>query len=224
MHLRHVQPNAIRMKRLMDFLRSNGKHDERVLTVMAGIPRELFVPKTMATDAYDDACLPIGEQQTISMPSVVAQMTSALELTGAEKVLEIGTGCGYQTSILCKLSKRVFTIERLKRLSETAVQRLQDMGYTNFTPMVGDGTLGWPAQAPFDRIIVTAAGPWVPSALVAQLAVGGVLVIPVGPQETTQKLIKIVKLADGTTEESTLGTVSFVPLVGEQGIKLAKRA
>lgn len=219
MHLRHVQPNAIRMKRLMDSLRSRGTYDERVLTVMAGIPREMFVPKTMATEAYDDACLPIGEQQTISMPSVVAQMTSALELTGNEKVLEIGTGCGYQTSILCRLVKRVHTIERLKGLSTTAVQRLHDMGYTNFTPLVGDGTLGWPAQAPFDRIIVTAAGPWVPSALVEQLKVGGILVIPVGPQETMQKLVKVVKTETGT-EESVLGTVSFVPLVGEQGVKL----
>lgn len=219
MHLRHIQPNATRMKRLMDFLRSRGTYDERVLSVMASIPRELFLPKTMSAEAYDDACLPIGELQTISMPSVVAQMTSALELKGAEKVLEIGTGCGYQTSILSKLCKRVFTIERHKSLSLTAVQRLQDMGYTNFTPLVGDGTLGWPAQAPFDRIIVTAAGPWVPEALVSQLAVGGILVIPVGPQETLQKLVKVVKQADGTTVETVLGTVSFVPLVGEQGVK-----
>src|SRR5690606_34914463 len=141
------------------------------------------------------------------------------ELTGSEKVLEIGTGCGYQTSILCKLCKRVFTIERLKRLSETAVQRLQDMGYTNFTPMVGDGTLGWPAQAPFDRIIVTAAGPWVPASLVQQLAVGGILVIPVGTQEELQKLLKIRKTGENITEEEIIGTVSFVPLVGQQGIK-----
>jgi protein-L-isoaspartate(D-aspartate) O-methyltransferase len=219
MHLRDVKPNAIRMKRLMDTLRANGKYDERVLAVMAGIPREMFVPKAMATDAYDDACLPIGEQQTISMPSVVAQMTSALELTGSEKVLEIGTGCGYQTSILSKLVKRVFTIERLKGLSVTAVQRLQDMGYTNITPLVGDGTLGWPGQAPFDRIIVTAAGPWVPSALIQQLKVGGILVIPVGGQEAMQKLVKVIKTEAGT-EETVLGMVSFVPLVGEQGVKL----
>ncbi|PZP39068.1 MAG: protein-L-isoaspartate O-methyltransferase [Pseudomonas fluorescens] len=212
------------MKRLMDFLRQNNRYDERVLAVMAAIPRELFVPKTMVSEAYDDACLPIGEMQTISMPSVVAQMTSALELRGTEKVLEIGTGCGYQTSILCKLVRRVFSIERHKSLSESAVKRLQDMGYTNFTPLVGDGTLGWPAQAPFDRIIVTAAGPWVPSALVDQLAVGGILVIPVGPQETMQKLVKVVKNQDGTTQETVLGDVSFVPLVGEQGIKKAVRA
>ncbi len=219
MHLRDVKPNAIRMKRLMDYVRSHGRYDERVLAVMGSIPRELFVPKAMAVDAYDDACLPIGEQQTISMPSVVAAMTSAIELSGSEKVLEIGTGCGYQTSILCKLCKRVYTIERLKGLSTTAVQRLSDMGFTNFTPMVGDGTLGWPAQAPFDRIIVTAAGPWVPSALVEQLKVGGILVIPVGTQEERQKLVKVVKTETGT-EETVIGTVSFVPLVGEQGVKL----
>lgn len=219
MHLRDVKPNTIRMKRLMDIVRGHGNYDERVLAVMGAIPRELFVPKAMAVDAYDDACLPIGEQQTISMPSVVAAMTSAIELTGSEKVLEIGTGCGYQTSILCKLSKRVYTIERLKGLSTTAVQRLSDMGFTNFTPLVGDGTLGWPAQAPFDRIIVTAAGPWVPSALVEQLKVGGILVIPVGTQEERQKLVKVVKTETGT-EETVLGTVSFVPLVGEQGVKL----
>ncbi|RYG59783.1 MAG: protein-L-isoaspartate(D-aspartate) O-methyltransferase [Alphaproteobacteria bacterium] len=207
------------MKRLIDYVRSHGKYDERVLAVMGNIPRELFVPKAMAVDAYDDACLPIGEQQTISMPSVVAAMTSALELTGNEKVLEIGTGCGYQTSILCRLCKRVYTIERLKGLSTTAVQRLSDMGFTNYTPMVGDGTLGWPAQAPFDKIIVTAAGPWVPSALVEQLKVGGTLVIPVGTQEERQKLVKVVKTETGT-EETVIGTVSFVPLVGEQGVKL----
>ncbi len=219
MHLRDVKPNAIRMKRLMDIVRGHGKYDERVLAAMAAIPRELFVPKAMAVDAYDDACLPIGEQQTISMPSVVAAMTSAIELSGSEKVLEIGTGCGYQTSVLCRLCKRVYTIERLKGLSTTAVQRLSDMGFTNFTPMVGDGTLGWPAQAPFDRIIVTAAGPWVPSALVEQLKVGGILVIPVGTQEERQKLVKVVKTETGT-EETVIGTVSFVPLVGEQGVKL----
>lgn len=223
MHLRHIQPNPTRMKRLMDLLRSHGKYDERVLSVISTIPRELFLPKSMSTEAYDDACLPIGELQTISMPSVVAHMTTLLELKGTEKVLEIGTGCGYQTSVLSKLCKRVFTIERHKSLSVTAVQRLHDMGYTNFTPLVGDGTLGWPGQAPFDRIIVTAAGPWVPEALVSQLAVGGILVIPVGTQDAMQKLVKIVKEPDSSLSESFCGAVSFVPLVGEQGIKESVR-
>lgn len=224
MHLKNVQPNAIRMKRLMDLLRAGGRYDERVLAVMAAIPRELFVPKTMAAEAYDDACLPIGEQQTISMPSVVAQMTSALELKGNERVLEIGTGCGYQAAVLCKLCRRLFTIERLKGLSTTAVQRLQDMGHTNFTPLVGDGTLGWPVQAPFERIIVTAAGPEIPQALVDQLAPGGILVIPVGTQEARQTLYKVTKNAEGEVAKEVLGPVAFVPLVGEQGVKEARRA
>lgn len=223
MHLRNIQPNATRMRRMLDAVRANGTRDEKVLEAMARIPRELFVPKTMAADAYDDACLPIGEQQTISMPSVVAQMTAALNLTGSEKVLEIGTGCGYQTALLCRLAKRVFTIERLKGLSETAVPRLQAMGYTNFTPLVGDGTLGWPGQAPFDRIIVTAAGPQVPPALVDQLAKGGVLVIPVGPQESTQRLVRVAKDTEGTVTQEILGPVAFVPLVGQQGVG-ARRA
>lgn len=218
MHLRHVQPNATRMRRMLDSVRANGTRDERVLEAMAKVPRELFVPKTMVADAYDDACLPIGEQQTISQPSVVAQMTAALNLSGGEKVLEIGTGCGYQTAILCRLAKRVFTIERLKGLSEAAVPRLQAMGYTNFTPLVGDGTLGWPGQAPFDRIIVTAAGPQIPPALVEQLAAGGTLVIPVGPQESTQQLVRVTKDSDGVVAQEVLGLVAFVPLVGQQGV------
>lgn len=223
MHLKHIQPNATRMRRMLDAVRASGTRDEKVLEVMSKIPREVFLPATMATDAYDDACLPIGEQQTISMPSVVAQMTAALNLSGREKVLEIGTGCGYQTAILCRLAKRVFTIERLKGLSETAVPRLQGLGCTNFTPLVGDGTLGWPGQAPFDRIIVTAAGPQVPPALVEQLANGGILVIPVGPQEATQKLVRVVKDAEGKTTQEILGPVAFVPLVGQQGVA-ARRA
>ncbi len=224
MHLKNIQPNTIRMKRLIEGIKKQGIADDKVLAVLATIPRELFVSKALATDAYDDACLPIGELQTISMPSVVARMTSALELTGTEKVLEIGTGCGYQTVILSRLCRRVYTVERHKSLSEHAVKRLHDMGITNFTPLVGDGTLGWPAQAPFERIIVTAAGPWVPAPLVEQLAIGGILVIPVGPQETAQKLLKIRKLSATETSEENLGPVAFVPLVGQQGAAQTFRA
>lgn len=224
MHLRNIQPNATRMRRMLEAVRAQGITDARVLEAMSRIPREMFVSAALATDAYDDACLPIGEQQTISMPSVVAQMTAALELKGGEKVLEIGTGCGYQTAVLCKLVRRVFTIERLKGLSDAAVPRLQALGYTNFTPLVGDGTLGWPAQAPFDCIIVTAAGPQVPPALVAQLANGGRLVIPVGPQEATQKLVRVRKSAEGEVTQEILGPVAFVPLVGEQGVAAPRRA
>lgn len=222
MHLKNVLPNATRMRRLLDIVRSQGVSDLRVLEAMARVPRELFVPRAMAVDAYDDACLPIGEQQTISMPSVVARMTEALALTGKEKVLEIGTGCGYQTAVLCRLAKRVFTVERLKGLSDTAVPRLQAMGYTNFTPLVGDGTLGWPQQAPFDAIIVTAAGPRIPQALVAQLAPGGRLVIPVGELESRQQLMLVTKSLDGQLQQKILGTVVFVPLVGQQGVALRR--
>jgi len=218
MHLKHIQPNATRMKRMLEIVRRDGSADERVLEAMGRVPRELFVPRTMQADAYDDACLPIGEQQTISMPSVVAMMTAALNLKGHEKVLEIGTGCGYQTAILCRLAKRVFTIERLKGLAEPTAARLHAMGYTNFTPMTGDGTLGWPGQAPFHAIIVTAAGPKVPPALVEQLMPGGVLVIPVGAQEHTQQLLRVCKGEDGNCTTEDLGPVMFVPLVGQYGV------
>ncbi len=224
MHLKNVQPNAIRMRRMLEAVKAQGVTDEKVLSVLATIPRELFVSKALATDAYDDACLPIGELQTISMPSVVARMTAALELSGTEKVLEIGTGCGYQSILLSKLCRRVYTVERHKSLSEAAVKRLHDFGITNFTPLVGDGTLGWPAQAPFDRIIVTAAGPWVPAPLIEQLGIGGVLVIPGGPQETSQKLLKIRKISATETVEENLGPVAFVPLVGQQGLPQTHRA
>lgn len=222
MHLKNIQPNATRMRRMLDIIRQAGVTDAAVLDAMARVPRELFLPRALAAEAYDDNALPIGELQTISMPTVVARMTAALGLTGQEKVLEIGTGCGYQTAVLCRLSRRVFSIERHARLSTTAVSRLTAMGYTNFAAMVGDGTLGWPQQAPFDAIIVTAAGPRVPPALVEQLKPGGVLVIPVGGEETLvpggqQRLIRCLKQPDGSVIQEVLGLVSFVPLVGAQG-------
>jgi protein-L-isoaspartate(D-aspartate) O-methyltransferase len=217
MDLRRVVPNPLRVQRMIAMLRKAGVNDDAVLHAMSLVPREVFVAPTLATQAYDDACLPIGEQQTISMPSVVATMTAALGLTGREKVLEIGTGCGYQTAVLSKLCRRVYTIERHEPLSRVAVPRLHNMGVTNFTPMVGDGTLGWPEQAPFDAIIVTAAGPQVPVALVDQLKPGGVMVIPVGPQETQQKLVRVVKDDQGQVRQEILGPVAFVPLIGVQG-------
>lgn len=219
MHLKNVQPNATRMRRMLEAVRAKGVTDPKVLEAMARVPRELFVSRALAVDSYDDVTLPIGEQQTISMPSVVGYMTQALELAGREKVLEIGTGCGYQTAILVRLCRRVYTVERLERLSKTAQERLTGMGHTNWIAMVGDGTLGWQAQAPFEAIIVTAAGPKVPPALVQQLAVGGRLVIPVGPTETDQRLLRITKLDEaGATREEVLGRVVFVPLVGAQGV------
>jgi len=218
MHLRHLQPNSTRMQRLLQLVKAQGIQNARVLEALAKVPREFFIPPALQAEAYEDNCLPIGEQQTISMPSVVARMTEALHLKGDEKVLEIGTGCGYQTAVLCRLAKRVYTIERFKSLSDSAVRRLAALGYTNFTALVGDGTLGWPAQAPFRAIIVTAAGPCVPQALLDQLALGGVLIIPVGVQEHDQSLLKITKQPDGVVTQENLGKVVFVPLVGQQGI------
>lgn len=206
---------------MLDAVRAKGVDDPRVLDALAKVPREVFVSRALAIDAYDDITLPIGEQQTISMPSVVGAMTQALELTGRDKVLEVGTGCGYQTSVLCRLARRVFTIERLEGLSKPTQDRLTSLGYTNWVARVGDGTLGWPEQAPFDAIIVTAAGPRVPPSLVDQLTVGGRLVIPVGPTESEQRLIRVTKEAGGKTREDVLGRVVFVPLVGKEGVNKA---
>lgn len=215
--LHRLPSHPARMEKLLAAVKKVGVSDATVLGALAKIPRELFLSPSLAAQAYDDLCLPIGEQQTISMPSVVGKMTAALGLKGREKVLEIGTGCGYQAAVLAKLCARVYTIERHAPLQRAAVQRLSQMGIHNIVPKVGDGTLGWPEQAPFDGIIVTAAGPKIPEALVAQLKEGGVLVIPVGPQETQQTLVKITKLAAGKLQEELLGPVTFVPLIGAQG-------
>jgi protein-L-isoaspartate(D-aspartate) O-methyltransferase len=213
----HTAPATQRQNKLVQAMMKAGVSDEAVLRVMAAIPRELFLSPSLAAQAYDDLCLPIGEQQTISMPSVVAKMTAALGLTGREKVLEIGTGCGYQAAVLAKMCRRVYSIERHAPLQTAALQRLSAMGVHNITAKVGDGTLGWPEQAPFEAIIVTAAGPRIPEALVAQLAHGGRMVIPVGPQETEQRLVKLEKDQNGTVRETILGPVAFVPLIGAQG-------
>lgn len=217
-HLKSVVPPRQRMERMLALVKDSGVTDQRVLGAMSQIPRELFVAPALAAEAYDDRALPIGFQQTISMPTVVAHMTQALELTGNEKILEIGTGCGYQASILCKLAKRVFSIERIGELAKVSHKKLADLGCTNFVGQVGDGTLGWPQQAPFAGIIVTAAGFDVPQPLLTQLAVGGKLVIPVGPLTQPQKLLRLTRLDEGTGPESFceefLGYVTFVPLVG----------
>lgn len=218
MNLRNVVPPRQRMERMIQLIKDSGMNDQRVLDAIAAIPRELFVPPALKTEAYDDKALPIGAQQTISMPTVVAHMTAALELTGNEKILEIGTGCGYQSAVLCKLARRVFSIERIGELTKTSHKLLSDMGCTNFVGQVGDGTLGWPQQAPFAGIIVTAAGFDVPQPLLTQLAVGGKLVIPVGPLTQPQRLLRLTRLDEGegksSFREEFLGYVTFVPLVG----------
>jgi protein-L-isoaspartate(D-aspartate) O-methyltransferase len=187
--------------------------DERVLATMRSIPREWFVPPESQHLAYEDRPLPIGYDQTISQPFIIALMTEALELTGKEKVLEVGTGSGYQAAILSKLARRVITIERLKPLADAAKKLLAELGYTNVEVHVAEKALGWVQEAPYDAIIVTAAAPKVPSDLMAQLAIGGRLVIPVGSRYI-QKLYKVTKGRKKNTFEN-LGGCRFVSLIGK---------
>ncbi len=190
--------------------------DERVLAAMAKIPRHQFVEEGLWNQAYSDRPLSIGDGQTISQPRIVAAMTQALRLTGTEKVLEIGTGCGYQTAVLCELAAHVHSIERITRLSNRARRNLYELGYMKFSLRIGDGTIGWPEAAPFDAIIVTAGGPTVPPSLREQLAVGGRLLIPVG-DEDTQSLLQITRRDATTYDETRLAGCRFVKLIGEQG-------
>lgn len=198
-------------------LRRRGIHDQRLLAVMANIPRHSFVSSDYQLAAYEDRPLPIGEGQTISQPYMVAVMTQSLELKGDERVLEIGTGSGYQTAILAEMAKTIFTIERIQELLLRAQKILQELGYENIFFLTGDGTKGWPEKAPFDGIIVTAGAPEIPQTLTSQLAEGGRLVIPVGPRYT-QTLYKVTRKRNQFTEEDLTGCV-FVPLVGDFGWK-----
>jgi protein-L-isoaspartate(D-aspartate) O-methyltransferase len=204
---------AVAKQRLIAELRRGGIDDERVLAVMTAIPREVFVSATFVERAYDNMALPIGFGQTISQPLVVAAMTQALDIGPRMKVLEIGTGSGYQAAILARLCRRLYTIERYKVLAKDAEKRLLDLRIHNVVFHVGDGTRGWPPQAPFDRILVTAAAGEMPMALIAQLAVGGVMLVPVGDDPVNQTVERVVRTEDGYTREPIM-PVRFVPLVG----------
>lgn len=197
------------------YVAARGVTDERVLQVMRDVPRHLFVPALVAAKAYGPGALPIGKGQTISQPYIVGRMIELLELSGTEKVLEIGTGTGYQAVVLSKLCARVFSIERINELALKASELIRELRIHNATVKVFDGTYGWSDQAPFDRIIVAAAAPAVPEPLVAQLARGGRLVIPVGP-EGKQRLARVVRVGTGVKIEDC-GTAEFVPLVGKFG-------
>jgi protein-L-isoaspartate(D-aspartate) O-methyltransferase len=186
--------------------------DEKVLRVMGQVRRHLFVPERMGEYAYLDHPLPIGSEQTISQPYMVAYMTQALELENTDKVLEIGTGSGYQAAVLAKIVEQVFSIEIIPELAQRAAVLLQELGYENVQVRTGDGYLGWPEEAPFDAIIVTAAPDHVPSALVKQLAPGGRLVIPLGNKK--QELVRLVRVGEEIREESLL-PVRFVPMTGQ---------
>lgn len=196
---------------------SRGIRDPRVLAAMRKVPRHFFVDEALQEQAYSDHPLPIGEKQTISQPYIVALMSEALQLKGHEKVLEIGTGSGYQAAVLAELADRVFSVERFPTLAFRANQILQKLGYRKVIIRVGDGTLGWPDDAPFDGIVVTAGAPDIPQALVDQLRVGGRLVVPVGDR-ISQDLILVERAPEGINK-SNLGGVRFVDLVGKWGWK-----
>ena len=207
--------NLARERMVKNQLITRGIKDQRVLKAMGKVPRHLFIEEVLAGEAYNDHPVPIGEKQTISQPYIVALMTEALELTGKETTLEIGTGSGYQTAILAELSSRVYTIERIKSLLVNARKLLAQLGYDNILFKAFDGTLGWKEFAPFDAIMVTAGAPNIPQPLIDQLADNGRIIIPVGDKHT-QELIKITKKEEGL-KQSNLGGCRFVNLIGVHG-------
>jgi protein-L-isoaspartate(D-aspartate) O-methyltransferase len=203
----------IEREKLIEHLRREIS-DERVLSAMARVRRELFVPGSSRHLAYEDRPLPIGEGQTISQPFIVALMTQALELVGTEKVLELGTGSGYQAAIIAELAREVITVERIHKLAQSARGTLKRLGYTNVKVHLATRTLGWRAEAPYDAIMVTAAAPRIPKELINQLVVGGRLVIPVGSR-WEQDLLQVIKKKEGMTIKN-LTPCRFVPLIGEE--------
>jgi protein-L-isoaspartate(D-aspartate) O-methyltransferase len=216
---------AKQRKKMVDSqIRSRGVRDERVLRAMEKIPRHLFIDEGLIDQAYNDNPLPIGEKQTISQPYIVALMTEALELKGREKVLELGTGSGYQAAILAELADRVFTVERLASLAQKARKLLESLNYYNVVIRVGDGTYGWREESPFDAIAVSAGSPSIPRMLVEQLAIGGRLVIPVGGRYS-QSLIKLTRLSENPDDvkKEDLGGCRFVSLIGEHGWKVEQQ-
>ncbi|MEM7505458.1 MAG: protein-L-isoaspartate(D-aspartate) O-methyltransferase [Pseudomonadota bacterium] len=200
------------MMQLIFALRSAGVTDRRVLDAMEAIPRDVFVERTFKDRAFEDMPLPIACGQTISQPSVVAKMTEALHITPRCKVLEVGAGSGYHAAILSRLARRVYAVERHRPLALEARARMEQLGLANVTIRAGDGTRGWPEQAPFDRILATAAAHDAPGPLLEQLRVGGIMVLPVGQTDEVQQLIKIEKTENGHLY-SELGDVLFVPLI-----------
>ena len=198
--------------RLIMLLRRSGISDTQVLSAIEKIPREAFVPQSFHDRAYENETLPIGFGQTLSQPQVVALMTQSLSINKSHKVLEIGTGSGYQAAILSCVARRVYTIERYKPLLQQAEERFTALRIHNIVTKYGDGSLGWPEQIPFDRIILTAAAGDMPEKLYQQLAVGGIMVLPIGPERGEQKILRVIKTEQGPTYEEG-PTVFFVPLI-----------
>lgn len=204
-------------KKLVELLAEKGITDKGVLNAMLKIPRHFFFDKTFESHAYEDKAFPIGEGQTISQPYTVAYQTQLLHVHKNDKVLEIGTGSGYQTCVLAELGANVYSIERHESLSKKAGVMLKQFGY-KANLLFGDGTKGWPEEAPFDKIIVTAGAPVVPKQLAAQLAIGGIMVIPVG-DEKVQQMLTIVRKSEKSFEKIVMDNFKFVPLIGENGWK-----
>jgi len=204
-----------RLKMVEEQIVERGIKDDKLIAAMKKIPRHLFVEEALQNQAYSDHPLPIGEKQTISQPYMVALMTEALLLTGKEKVLEIGTGSGYQTAILTELSEKVFSVERIRSLAIRARKLLYELGYFNVEIKIFDGTFGWMEESPFDAIMVTAGSPDIPQPLIDQLSIGGRLVIPVG-DALVQDLFRVTKTEEGVKKED-LGGCRFVKLIGKYG-------
>ena len=202
-------------KHLLESLSKNGIIDERVLAAVAEIPRELFLHEAQVKAAYEDRALSIGMGQTISQPLIVATMTQALNLEGSERILEVGTGSGYQTAILASLATHVYSVERIQQLAYYAFKRLEKLGCTNASIFIGDGSLGWPEKAPYDRILVTAAAPHIPERLYDQLGLWGQMVIPVGGQDRQE--LFVVQHTPWGLQKRSLGGCVFVPLLGAAG-------
>ena len=196
---------------------ARGIRDPLILDAFRQVPRELFVEEKQRSSAYDDCPLPIGSGQTISQPYIVALMIEAAEVAPGDRVLEVGAGSGYAAAVISRIAATVRGIERQSDLVQPTRERLHGLGYENLKIVEGDGTLGWPEDAPFDAILVAASGKHVPMPLVDQLASGGRLVMPIGDPGGVQELIKVVKRPDGTSTQEGLGGVRFVPLIGEEG-------
>jgi protein-L-isoaspartate(D-aspartate) O-methyltransferase len=209
-------PNA-RLKMVEKQIEARGIRDAGVLEAMREVPRERFIPERVREFAYDDSPLPIEEGQTISQPYIVAVMVEALHLDPQDRVLEIGAGSGYAAAVISRIAREVYTVERHPPLADLARQRAGELGYKNVKVRCGDGSLGWPEEAPFDAIVVSAGGPEVPQSLLEQLAIGGHLVIPVGDEVKSQELLCVERTGEHAYERRSLGRVQFVPLIGSEG-------
>ena len=212
-----MEAAAARERMVEQQLRRRGVRDEAVLRAMAKVPREAFVSPSQARFAYDDSPLPIGAGQTISQPYVVALMVEALGLSADDRALEVGSGSGYAAAVMSRICAQVHGVERHPELVEAARSALDWLGYDNVSLRHADGTLGWPEEAPFDAILVSAGGPTIPAALREQMAVGGRMVIPVGTAERFQHLVRVTRQREDSWHELDMGEVAFVPLIGEQG-------